>query len=285
MFDVGCTDDEGSGDRVKAVREAMGKVKPLHKTISKPNPGDWLAEHEEPGQTFDEYRDCSPILPRGKRKVLYIQPVGEFSATERRIVDLTADFMGRYFALEVKVKETIGLEVVPDGARRRHPDWGMEQVLTGYVLDDLLKPALPDDAVAFIAFTNSDLWPGKGWNFVFGQASIYERVGVWSIYRNGDPEKEFHLALLRTLKTATHETGHMLSMLHCTLYECNMCGSNHREESDRRPVTLCPECAAKVWWGCKADPIKRYQSLAAFCKEAGLKAEADFYEKSIEALK
>ena len=46
------------------------------------------------------------------------------------------------------------------------------------------------------------------------------------------------------LITATHETGHMFSMLHCTAYECCMCGSNHREESDRRPVYLCPECTA-----------------------------------------
>lgn len=38
-----------------------------------------------------------------------------------------------------------------------------------------------------IAFTNADLWPGEGWNYVFGQASLADHVGVWSIHRYGDP--------------------------------------------------------------------------------------------------
>ncbi len=90
-----------------------------------------------------------------------------------------------------------------------------------------------------IALTTSDLWPGKGWNFVFGQARLRERVGVWSLYRNGDPDESegaFRLCLLRTIKTATHETGHMFSLRHCTKYECNMCESNNSEESDRSPM-------------------------------------------------
>jgi len=73
-------------------------------------------------------------------------------------------------------------------------------------------------------------------------------------------------------------------MLHCTAYECNMCGSNHREESDRRPIALCPECLAKVCWAAAVDPTQRFRSLAEFCKENGLTDEAAFYEKSIEAL-
>ena len=151
----------------------------------------------------------------------------------------------------------------------------------------MLEPRLPKDAVAYIAFTTSDLWPGRGWNFVFGQASLRSRVGVWSIYRNGDPERSpaaFRLCLVRTMKTATHETGHMFSMLHCTAYECNMCGSNHREESDRRPIALCPECVAKLWWITKSDPVERYRKLAAFSRKNGLRAEADSYEKSVQAL-
>ena len=41
-----------------------------------------------------------------------------------------------------------------------------------------------------LAITAFDLWPGPGWNFVFGQASLTERVGVWSMARNGDPDDE-----------------------------------------------------------------------------------------------
>jgi len=163
----------------------------------------------------------------------------------------------------------------------------MDQILSTYVLDQVLIPRVPRDAVAVLALTTSDLWPGKGWNFVFGQASLQSRVGVWSIYRNGDPdagEEEFRLCLRRTLKTATHETGHMFSMLHCTAYECNMCGSNHRVESDRHPLWLCPVCLAKLTWATGVEPVGRYERLAAFCKENRFVEEAEFFQKSIAVL-
>jgi archaemetzincin len=184
----------------------------------------------------------------------------------------------------VKIRDDLPLSLIPERARRVHPSWGDKQILTPYVLDRLLKPRLPRDAVAYIAFTTSDLWPGRGWNFVFGQASLRDHVGVWSIYRNGDPERQFRLCLLRTMKTATHELGHVFSMYHCTLYQCNMCGSNHRAESDRRPIACCPECVAKIWYVTGCDPVARYRKLAAFCAEQGLADEAAFYRKSIEAL-
>jgi archaemetzincin len=268
--------------------QLIEKLRPLHTRLGPPQPGDWLDQHKEDGQTFAQYIASRPVRPQGKRKVIYIQPLGDFTDTQRKIVTLTADFLGRYFNVPVKIQRDLPLRLIPQQAQRVHPTWGMPQILTTYVLDEVLCPRLPPDAAAYIAFTASDLWPGEGWNFVFGQASLRDRVGVWSIYRNGDPDESpdaFRLCLLRTLKTASHETGHMFSMKHCTLYECNMCGSNHREESDRRPLTLCPECVAKVCWATTADPIKRYESLEAFCREQGLKEEAAFYRQSADTLR
>ncbi len=267
---------------------AMDKLRPLHKTLGKPRPGDWLASHPEPGQTFRQYLATRPVTPRGTRHVIYIQPIGEFSASQRKVIELTADFMGRYFGVTVKTQDDLPSSLIPKRARRVHPSWGVKQILTSYVLEDVLKPRLPDDAAAYLALTATDLWPGRGWNFVFGQASLRDRVGVWSICRNGDPdqsEASFRLCLLRTLKTATHETGHMFSMWHCTAYECNMCGSNSRAESDRRPLACCPECMAKVCWATGADPADRYRKLAAFCEKHGLKTEERFYRRSLEALR
>jgi len=129
--------------------------------------------------------------------------------------------------------------------------------------------------------------PGEGWNFVFGQALLGGGVGVWSLYRLGNPDESsgsFKQCLLRTLKIATHETGHIFSILHCIAYECNMCGSNSFEETDRYPLYLCPECVAKVCWMSGLEPVERYKKLAEFCKEDGLKEEQEFYEKSIKAL-
>ena len=219
--------------------------------------------------------------------MIYLQPLGEFDPQQRKVLDRTAEFLGAYFQLPVKVREGLSLDVIPALARREHPTWHVKQVLSTYVLEQVLRPRLPTDACACIALTTSDLWPGKGWNFVFGQASLSERVGVWSIARNGDPHGDanaFRLCLVRTLKTASHETGHMFSMQHCTLYECNMCGSNHRQEADSRPLWLCPYCLAKLCHATGANPVKRFRDLAAFAKRAGLKSEEEFYEKSLAVL-
>jgi len=264
------------------------KLLPLHTKLGRPQPGDWLDQHHEPGQTYRQYIHGQPIRPDRQRRIIYIQPLGDFTKTQRKIVELSAEFMGLYFELPVKIHRDIPLSEIPEKARRKHPSWGMDQILSTYVLSDVLAPRLPDDAVAYIAFTASDLWPGEGWNFVFGQASLRGRVGVWSIYRNGDPDKDdatFRLCLRRTLQTATHETGHMFSMMHCTLFECNMCGCNHRAESDRRPLALCPHCLAKLCFATGAKPAKRFEKLAAFAKRHGLETAGAFYEKSLAALR
>ena len=148
------------------------KLAPLHTKLGKPQEGEWLARFKESGQTFEEYIECGPANPQGKRTTLCVQPLGDFSPTQRKIVTLSADFMGRYFGLPVRVEKDLPLSVIPASARRVHPSWGMPQILSPYVLDSVLHPRLPADAAAYIAFTASDLWPGEGWNFVFGQASL-----------------------------------------------------------------------------------------------------------------
>ena len=263
------------------------KLKPLHKTIRPPGPNDWLAEHKEPGQTYAQYASSAPTTALGKRRIIYVQPLGDFTPTQRKIVQLSADFMSKYFELPVKIREDLPLEKIPESARRINPHTEKLQILSTYVLDTVLAPSLPDDAAALIAFSATDLWPGQGWNFVFGQASLQQRVGVWSTARFGDPDAgndAFRLCLLRTLKTATHETGHMFSIYHCTAYECNMCGSNHLQESDRKPLEVCPECVAKIWYATGADPLKRFQVLETFCRDNGLPDEASVYKRSAEAI-
>jgi len=265
----------------------IDKLRSLHKPLGKPRPGDWLASHREPGQTFQQYIASKPVVPDDRRRLIYIQPLGQFSPSQRKIIALTADFMQRYFSLPVEVKEVLPDSVIPPKARRVHPSWKVPQILTGYVLNEVLKPTLPDDAAVYLAFTSSDLWPGEGWNFVFGEASLRDRVGVWSLYRNGDPdqnEDSFRLCLLRTLRTATHETGHIFSMYHCTAFQCNMCGSNSLQESDRRPLLLCPQCLAKLCWAMDYDPLPRYRKLSEFFKKQGYTTEYDFCEKSIKFL-
>ena len=140
------------------------------------------------------------------------------------------------------------------------------------------------DAAALIAFTSDDLYPNETMNFVFGQASMEDRVGVWSLYRLDD-DADYATFLRRTLKIAAHETGHMFSMHHCTKYECVMSGTNYLGETDRRPIDACPECMAKICWLSDTGPAERYARLEAFCRKNGLVKEADEFERKADAVR
>jgi len=187
----------------------------------------------------------------------------------------------------VKVNRQIALESLPARAKRIHPSWGDPQVLTGHILQEVLEPGRPADALAYLALTASDLWAGRGWNFVFGQANLRERTGVWSIYRNGDPSKgesAFRLCLRRTLGTASHELGHILTMQHCVAFQCLMNGSNHQQERDCRPLNLCPVCLRKLCWNLQVEAVPYLTTLKTFCEQSALDPERRWYESAIAAL-
>jgi archaemetzincin len=260
------------------------KLVPLVKPLEAPQPGEWREAHPEPAETYRQYLRRGPNRAVEGRRTIYVQPLGEFNATQRKVVELTAQYLEIFFGLPVSMREDLPLSLVPVAARRKHPEWGMDQVLSTYVLERVLAPRLPRNACVYIAFTTSDLWPGEGWNFVFGQASLSQRVGVWSIYRFGDPEKsraDFDRCLRRTMKLATHETGHMFSLAHCQFFECNMCGSNHLEEADRRPSWLCPVCLAKLCYATGADASVRFRRLRDFARVRGFREEEEFYDHSL----
>jgi archaemetzincin len=267
-----------------ALRAAEDKLRPLMARKTPPGPGDWLATHPERGQTFDQYLASNPNRPRGGRTTLYVQPIGEFSATHQRLIDRASELLGIWYGVPVKSLPRLDSASTPKSARRVHPEWGVPQILTRHILNDVLVPRQPKDSVAAIALTTSDLWPGEGWNFVFGEASPTEHVGVWSLARFGDPEKEWPLVLRRTLQVAMHETGHMLGLEHCTQFECGMNGSNSLPESDRAPLPFCSECELKVWWACGLDPVVRTKALLEFFEHNELKAETQEYRRRLVAL-
>lgn len=261
-------------------RDATEILRDLHKPLGKPKPGEWLHSQFEPGQSFAQYAQADPIRPTSERHTIYVQPLGKLNEQQREIILVSGEFIGLYFDCPIRVLPDMPDSVVPESAQRVHPQTKKSQYLAPFILDKVLAGALPEDALAYIAFTATDLYPQDDWNYVFGQASIQKRVGVWSIARFGNPNDDadsYKQALKRTLKVATHETGHMLSMYHCTEFECNMCGSNSLDETDRSPLWLCPTCLAKVHWATRTDPIERFENLAGFCEKHGLDAEANYF--------
>ncbi len=274
-----------SDPRLAVFHRAAKSIESLHEIKRVPDANDWLAKYQEAGQTFDQYLRSDPNRPSDHHTRFYVQPIGDFTAAEREAVEETADLLSRFYGLPVDMLDPLPLDLVPAQARRTHPRWGDEQILTTYVLENILKPRCPDDAVAVMALTTADLWPGES-NFVFGQATRTERVGVCSLYRYGDANDPQSNARFRRrlFKIALHETGHTLGIMHCIAYECCMNGSNGLEELDSNPIWLCPECVQKVWWACSADPAQRYRRLADFAAKNHLDVEEDFWNRSRDRL-
>ncbi len=297
LFVAGCSVSEPSaGDAVASEKEdrraeKLAKQKEAVTRFFRPmvlHDGDWLSSQEEAGETFAEYIASNPTLPTRERRTIYIQPIGKFTAEQKRAVALSAEYMKAFYDLPVKLNAEMPLGEVPAEKKRKIEYRNNLQIRTAYFLDDVLPKMLPSDAAALIAFTNYDLYPGDTWSFVFGQATFSERVGVYSLYRLSDiafqRDNDKDRLLTRTLKIAMHETGHMFSMKHCIKYECLMSGTNHLDETDRRPLDNCPECMAKLAWAMDYEPAERYKNLAAFWERNRRPAESKAFREKAAAI-
>ena len=245
---------------------------------------DWLANHPEPGQGFDQFVRSRPNRPDARRNVLYLQPLGNFDAAQSPPLEQLREFTAAFFTLEAYVLPQA--ELGQHRIRSRQNPWtGNEQLLTTDILDTLRR-RIPADAFAFVGITMTDLYPDPAWNFVFGQASLRERVGVYSFARYdprfyGEPDTRVsrHLVLRRSAKVLAHETGHMFGIQHCIWYRCLMNGSNHLVEADARPLHLCPVDLRKLHWSIGFDVIERYRHLRDFAGRAGFDDEAEWLDR------
>ena len=254
--------------------------------IPEPEPSDWLANHTEVGQTFDQFTRSLPNRPDNRRSKLYLQPLGRFNDSDAPSLEQLRAFTAAFFMVEVVVLPPSDL-AQNHITSRRNPLTGQEQLLTGDILN-VLQARLPKDAFALLGITMTDLYPDPNWNFVFGQASPRERVGVYSFARY-DPrfygqalsEDTRRLMLRRSCKVLAHETCHMFGIEHCVWFHCLMNGSNHLAESDARPLHLCPVDLRKLQWSVGFDVVERYRRLLDFHRRAGFEDEAQWLERRL----
>jgi len=266
---------------------AAGRIRSLFKAKLPIRAGDWLSEHKEAGQSYQEFRKAASGRAIDTYSTLRIVPIGLMTSGQMTVLEAVSDFLRPFFGLTLAFDPPVRQATIPDNAQRVLYQRAPKQLLTTYVLDDvLMKRRQPKDA-AVLGITGMDLWPGPGWNFVFGQASLTNRVGVWSMARNGNPddrEAMRQICIIRTVQTAAHETGHMFGIRHCTAYECGMNGSNHSEERDRQPLEFCPECQPKIWWSLGLDPLGRSRALARVARKYGLEPMAGAFDRETAAL-
>src|SRR6266567_7126824 len=174
-----------------------------------PGPNDWLANHPEPGQSFADFVRWEPHRPGAMRRKLYLQPLDAFTPGRSLPLEPLQTFAAAFFTLEVIVLPA--LDIAGSGiTARQNSHTHRRQLLTTDILA-LLRRLLHADAYALLGITMEDLYPDPSWNFVFGQASLRERVGVYSFarydprfYNRGAKDSE-HLLLRRSCKVLAHE--------------------------------------------------------------------------------
>jgi archaemetzincin len=285
-----------ASERLRAIGPTDGLSEPLARALDPgsafepipvPGPNDWLAVHVEPGQTFAQFVRSGSHRPDGTRNKLCLQPLGVFEDGKSPSTEVLSECARAFFTLDVKL-----LAPLDPGTQkfttRINRFTNKPQVLTGDVLT-LLRTKLPDDAFCLLAITMEDLYPDPDWNFVFGQATLRNRVAVYSFARydplfygeDRGPDYEKKL-LRRSCKVLVHETAHMFGLTHCIYFKCVLNGSNHLDESDARPLRLCPVCLRKLQHSVGFDVVARYRTLHKFYNEVGLSDEASWTRQRLE---
>jgi archaemetzincin len=277
-----------------AVREAAGVDgnafeydAELFEKKRKARPGDWLDRFPQTGLTFDEYSKMDVVRVTEQRNKIVLQPLGEFR-DDKQLGHLQV-FTAAFFDTPTTVAKP---QRLPKKGIRTRTQQGrtFRQAHAGKLLD-YLGTKLPDDAVCLLGVTMTDLYPEPSWNYVFGQASLDERVGVYSLARyypgfwnQTNTAAARRKAVLRSFKVLAHETGHMFSMPHCVRYECVMNGSNSLEEMDRSPAHLCPQCLKMLQWNLRFDVRKRYERLREIYRRDGLEEQAAWLDRRLAKL-
>ncbi|CAN9508625.1 unnamed protein product [Ophioblennius macclurei] len=270
-----------------------GQPGSLFQLISVHSDSDWISAHPEEPQDFQSfYRDLHRKTPTASHNVIYLQTIGSFGdagAKTDQYVEWLRDYcQAFYHGLSVKLLPPISVCETGCSFRINRNSHNL-QILAGDLLQ-FLRERKPKDAFCIVGLTMIDLYPKESWNFVFGQASLSEGMGVFSFARYDD---NFHSSsyagrlrmerqpkpgdysvfegyytppitstlLLRSCKTMTHEIGHIFGIRHCQWMSCVMQGSNHLEESDRRPSDLCTICLHKLHVSVGFKIAERYEAL------------------------
>ena len=258
--------------------------------MPKPGPDDWLANNHEGGQTFKEFRQAEPNRPDQQRHVIYLVVMGEITERLSAQLEPLREFTEAYFTLETKLLPQI---LLPDGTVpvRVNQRTQKPQMLTTDLMR-LLEKTIPDDAYCLLGITLTDLYSGGHLNYVFGQATLRTRVGVFSFARfdpaffdDPIPPDVETLVLRRSCRTLAHEISHMFGMHHCTFFTCVVNGSNNLAESDSRPVHACPVCLRKLHSSLGFDPREREERLLSLYRQLRLDEEATWEERRLERLK
>jgi archaemetzincin len=239
----------------------------LVEPLPRPGPHDWLAVHEERGQTFDAFQPLWPMPETAGRPIL-IQPIDDVLVDGGDWLEHLVRFTGAFFLREVEVLPTMRLQ---RGRIRSRQDRaiGAIQYFAGDVVLELAARRRPD-AMCLVGLTSHDIYPDMFVEFAFGVASSRHRVALCSTARYGPPFDDPNAGqpsaaiFRRCMRLLSHEICHVLGMGHCIYAHCLMNGSANLVEGDRRPLHLCPVDLRKLQLALGFNGVDHFRRLWHF---------------------
>lgn len=249
---------------------------------------DYLGFRLEKGQTFNDFVQSKYNRPNKFRNKIYIQPLGKFSNKQKGLLEILSEYINIRFTLPTLILPIIEIDS-SQMPRRVNSYTNTHQTLTTDIFTLLKEKRLPIDAYCVLAITTEDLYCGLLTSiFTFGQASLTDRVGVYSLlrvdpkfYTNSPTENDEETLLKRCCKVAVHEIAHMFGLKHCIFFNCLMNPANYLEALDFISLHFCPICLHKLLFSIGFDPLEQYQKLSLFYQKTKLYYEASWIENCI----
>ena len=267
----------------------------FYKPIPPPGPNDWLMNHKEYGQTFNEYKnfgfhEIQAIKGKMgnknliKKEVIYIAPLNYIinpSFDENFITSIIV-FCQSYFH-DMQFRK-LNIEINHKNVEYRKYEDGSYQINACTLIEKIYKK-MPEDAYCLIGITDVDIYndvrvikprewiyyppPYKN-NFCYELNSYKYWVSLCSIARfdpmfskDSPPSSEeekaasFFKLLKRSIKMVVKNISHMFGLKNCIFFSCVMNGFGSMKEFDSRPVEICPCCLRKIF----TNIVRKYHRL------------------------
>jgi archaemetzincin len=244
----------------------------FHNPIYAPEEDDWLSNQEEDGQTFNQFLYDRYNLMSINRNIIYINPLQEMP--QQFLDNLYLYCQSFFYTMQVKLINIVSLQSLKVKSRINQYSKKI-QYHAGQINSKTVK-YVPNDAHCMISILLDDLYPESSWNYVFGLASIDERVGVFSFARYSSSFEKKNEAinfdnylLYCSCSTLTHEICHTFGLEHCIYYTCLMNGCNNMEEAKKQPLYECPVCLRKLQYSIGFDILERYKKMLNVTKMFG----------------
>jgi archaemetzincin len=264
-------------ERRRAELLARGEyVEDGHTRLGAARPAEWLFEHPEPGQTFEEHVASGPLRRTPGRERIVLQPLEPLRPEARAALEAVRQDCALFFGCETTLADPI--PIPPETWREDRKQHDAEGIL------DALAARKPADALVYAAICDQDLFVRGLERFVFGLGRFSAGLGVYSFQRFHHPGVDPTLYVGRAFKLLTHEIGHGFGLRHCIYFRCVMNGANSLPEADGAPFEPCPVCLRKLQHGLGFDVRARWEALAPFFERQGLPAQAEWLRARAAAL-